>query len=86
MIRKLMIFLIILATFSGCVIGTKQKTTIIYSSMSKPIEYKGLVRVATDDVIKVTVDGKLAEIKAGGFYLVHKADLKKLLDIAKGKK
>ena len=77
------VLMIFSLSLTGCNIGLKTKNTIIYASMSKPLEYKGLVRVAQDERITVTVDGKVAEIKAGGFYLVHKADLKTLLDKAK---
>lgn len=71
---------------SSCTIGIKQKTTIVYSSMSKPIEYKGLIRVATNKKIEVTINNKPSLIDAGGYYIIHKSDLKKLLDIAKEKK
>lgn len=54
--------------------------------MSKPIEYKGLIRVATNKKIEVTINNKPSLIDAGGYYIIHKSDLKKLLDIAKEKK
>lgn len=80
-------FIVIFITFllSSCVIGTKKEVVIVYSSISKPIEYKGLIRVAQNKKIKVTINNKPSLIDAGGYYLIHKADLKKLLDIAKGK-
>ena len=76
---KLIAILTILSmTLTSCNIGVKTNNKIIYVSMSKPLDIKGLVRVATDRPITVTVNGTVAEFKAGGYYLIHKSDLKAL--------
>jgi len=67
----------------SCTIGVKQKNTIIYSSMSKALTHKGLIRIATNEKIAVTVGDKATELDLGGYYLIHKSDLQKLLDIAR---
>lgn len=76
-------------SISGCLIGVKQKNTIVYSGFAKtPIEAKGAIRVATNDKIRVTVVGKSdfeTEMDLGGMYVIRGSDLKALINAAKAK-
>jgi len=67
----------------NCTVGLKTQNTIVYSSMSKPLTYKGLIRISTNKKIKVSVGDKVSRLDIGGYYVLHKSDLQKLLDIAK---
>jgi hypothetical protein len=73
----------ILVSFSACNIGIKTQSKVIYVSLGKAMTHKGLVRIATDKPIKVTVDNVHTKLKCGGYYVISKSDLQKLLDIAR---
>jgi hypothetical protein len=72
-----------LLLITGCSIGIKEKVTIVYASFSKDPQIKGAVKIATNKPIPVTVDGKLAQFNAGGYYLVHERDLQAFLNAIK---
>ena len=65
---------------TGCSVGVKEKVTIVYVSFAKDAKIKGAIKVATNKKIPVTVDGKLSQFNAGGYYLVHERDLRAFLD------
>ena len=75
-----MLMLSPLLLMNSCTIGIKEKVTVVYVSFAKDAKIKGAVKVATNKPIPVTVDGKLAQFNAGGYYIVHERDLKAFLD------
>jgi hypothetical protein len=71
----------------GCSIGLKEQQTIIYSSLAPvPAELNGALKVAQNEEILVSVEGKekiLTKMKAGGMYLISAQDLQYLIQKAK---
>lgn len=71
---------------TGCSIGVKEKFTVVYVTYSVEPDIKGAIRIATNKKIPITVVGKedmLTTMDIGGYYVIHKNDLKALLDSAK---
>jgi len=74
------------SSFLGCsTIGVKRETIIVYTTLGKhDAALNGLIRVATNKPIPVTVNDISSNFNAGGYYLVHGSDLKKLNKRVKG--
>ena len=61
----------------GCSIGIKEKHTIVYTGFAqKPEEAKGIIRIATNKKIPITVGKHSTEMDLGGMYVISGADLK----------
>lgn len=73
----------ILINLNGCSIGVKEKVRIIYVSYSNlPEEAQGALRIATNDLIPVTIVGEKdvsTKLNLGGYFVISKDDLKALL-------
>jgi len=69
---------------SGCTIGIKEKTKVIYVSQFKvPEECKGALKIATNKKIPVTIEGEkdvYTEMDLGGYYAIKAQDLKGFVD------
>lgn len=78
---------IILLITNGCL--TKTKTEILYVSISDEVQAKGVMFIATEENIPVTVktDKKTyyAKKSVAGYVLIKLADYKQLLKEAKSK-
>ena len=78
--------ILLLIGMMGCSIGVKEKITVVYVSYSIDPEVKGAIRIATNKKIQVTVVGKddlVTTMDIGGYYVVHKNDLKAFIDAVK---
>ena len=78
---KLAILTLLIIFSAGCaspiVIGTKIDREIVYCKLGRfNDEFKGLIKIATNKPIPVTVNGKPAKMDLGGFIPVHEEDLK----------
>ena len=66
--------------------GVKTKYIVVYSKITKGVELKGAIRIATNKRIPITVDGKkdmITKKDLGGYIVIHENDLKTLLKIAR---
>jgi len=76
---------LLLTSTQGCSIGVKEKFSIVYVTYNPDPDVKGAIRVATNKKIPVTIVGKedvFTEIDIGGYYVIHKNDLKALVEAA----
>lgn len=65
----------------SCNIGVRTETTIVYSSIAKtPEAVSGLIRVATNEPVSVTVNDKMSTLDIGGYYVVSAADLEVMIN------
>lgn len=77
----LALLLIGLSGCSGITIGVKEKVIPIYVTLGHHDEaLDGLIRIATNDKIQVTVGDRLTELDVGGYYVVAEQDLKLFRD------
>lgn len=74
------LLLIAIAIFNGCTVGLRKQTDIVYASIGKQEEeFKGALRIATNNEIRVTIAGDketVSHMDLGGYYAVSAADLK----------
>lgn len=61
----------------GCsTIGLKKETHVVYVQMGQHDKaFDGQIRIATNKLIPVTVNNISTEFNAGGYYIIHEADL-----------
>ncbi len=85
------LFPLLLMTLSiviiGCSIGVKEKQTIVYASFAaSPEEAKGAIKIATNKLIPVTIEGEkdiFTKMELGGYYAVSARDLKAFINAIK---
>lgn len=76
---------LMLCTLMSCTIGLRRETRVVYASIAtEPEAVKGLVRVATNDKIPVTVGDEHLRLDLGGYYVVSAADLQTMITALKG--
>lgn len=82
---RLILASLLIATTSSCV----TKTVLIQQSLSPvPEECKGVLYVAQNTPIRVGIEGsdELLSLDMGGYYLIHKNDLKVMIQQLKADK
>jgi hypothetical protein len=81
---QILSLLLIVTITSSCTIGLRKETRIVYAGFAKqPEEFKGALRVATNDEIPVTIVGDketYSEMSLGGYYIVSPSDLKAFVE------
>jgi len=76
-------------SLTGCTVGIKKETRIVYVSLTQHAEVKGAIKIATNKSIPVTLEGITdvsTELNLGGLYAISPNDLKVLIDAAKKNK
>ena len=72
---------LMIALTSCSSIGVKEKHTVVYVTLGQHDEsLYGLIRVATNDKIPVSVGDIATELNVGGYYVVAEQDLKTFRD------
>lgn len=83
----LCLLIILLIAITGCSIGVKEKQTIIYTSFAKtPEESKGAIKIATNKLVPVTIEGEkdiFTKMDLGGYYAISASDLKAFINAIK---
>ena len=78
---NLILTIALIALTSCSSIGVKEKHTIVYVTFGHHDEaLDGLIRVATNDEIQVSVGGTVTELDVGGYYVISEQDLKTFRD------
>lgn len=84
---KMILLIATVISTSSCTIGLRKETHIVYASIGEvPIEFRGALRVAMNDPIRVTIVGDketVASLDLGGYYIISPSDLKLFLKALK---
>lgn len=78
--------LLLIATLisSGCTVGLRKETRVVYAGLGKqPEEAKGAIRIATNSKIPVTIVGDTqthVSMDLGGYYVISATDLRIFVD------
>ena len=88
-IMVIIVILILGSILQGCTFGLRRETSIIYASIAaEPECVKGMLRIATNRRIPVTVmagdESYTTALNLGGYYVISASDLKTLISHVPG--
>ena len=84
--RALLLLLLVLIALTlstvGCSIGVKEQHTVTYVGIARREVESGVIRIATNDEVLVTVGDKAMMLDIGGYVAIRDEDLSLLIRLA----